>query len=109
MREILVILPETIVKDDITNTRCFDAVNSVNWNDVRLKLPSNYDEKIGFLVEFRPMDNVITYKEKMAFVTFVTLLRRMISDKKLGLNFYLPISKINENFKKVYLIDSFRK
>jgi len=41
------------------------------------------------------MENVITYKEKIAFVFFSTLIRRMICDEKLGLNFYIPISKIN--------------
>lgn len=89
------ILPETIVEDDITTTRDFEAVNSCNWNDVRLKFPSNYNEEIGFLLEFRPMENTITYKEKIAFIYFATIMRRMIGDEKLGLNFYLPISKIN--------------
>lgn len=91
------------------NTRAYDAYNSCNWNDVRLKLPQNYNKEIGFLVEFRSMDNVITYKEKMAFIIFLTLLRRMISDKKLGLNLYVPISKINENFERAILKDSFLK
>lgn len=100
IREILVILPETIVEDDFSTTRDFEAINSCNWNDVRLKFPSNYDEEIGFLIEFRPMENAITYKEKTALIYFVTLLHRMISDKKLGLNFYIPISKVNENFNK---------
>lgn len=109
IREILVVLPETIIEEDISSTREFDAINSSNWNDVRLKLPSNYDENIGFLLEFRPMENVITYKEKVAFVFFATLMRRMISDEKLGLNFYLPISKINQNFQTAVKREAFSK
>lgn len=107
MREILVVLPETIKKDDAELTRDYEAINSCNWNDIRLKFPKDYQENIGFLVEFRPMDNPITYKEKMAFIFFVTLFRRMISDKKLGLNFYLPITKINENYNRCILKDAF--
>lgn len=53
------------------------------------------------------MENVLTYKEKMAFVIFVTLLRRMITDKKLGLNLYVPISKINENFDRAIKRNAF--
>lgn len=107
VREILVVLPETIEENNAESTREYEAINSCNWNDVRLKFPFNYHKEIGFLVEFRPMENVITYKEKMAFVIFVTLLRRMISDKKLGLNFYLPISKINENFDRAIKRNAF--
>lgn len=98
MREILVIFPNLIVEDDISSTKDLDAINSSNWNDVRLKMPQNYSKDIGFLVEFRPMENVITYKEKTAFIILSTLLRRMISDPKLGLNLYIPISLLNENF-----------
>lgn len=109
IREILVVFPEDIKKDDFTTTREFDAVNSCNWNDVRLKFPADYKEDLGFLVEFRPMDNVITYKEKMALIFFTTLLRRMIGDEKLGLNFYVPISKINENFERAVRREAFTK
>lgn len=41
------------------------------------------------------MENAITYKEKVALIYFITLMRRMIGDEKLGLNFYVPISQIN--------------
>lgn len=51
----------------------YEAINSCNWNDVRLKPPSNFNNKIGWLVEFRPMDIPITNKEKTAATFFVTL------------------------------------
>lgn len=103
------ILPETIQEDDFSSTRDFEAINSCNWNDVRLKFPSNYNEEIGFLMEFRPMENMITYKEKLAFMFFSTFFRRMLSCENLGLNFYLPISKINENFETCVKREAFTK
>lgn len=39
IRECLVIFPEVVKENDISTTNDFEAINSSNWNDVRLKLP----------------------------------------------------------------------
>ena len=80
----------------------FESINSCNWNDVRLKPPQNFNKKIGWLVEFRPMDIPITNKEKTAMIFMCTVFQRMIVDEQLGVNFYVPISVVDENFNKSY-------
>lgn len=37
-------------------TKLFEAIQSSNWNDVRLKPPPSMDSQIGWRVEFRSMD-----------------------------------------------------
>ena len=82
-------------KDDTIN---YEYIQGQNWNNVRLKVPLNYDEKLGWLVEFRPMDTPILNSEKTAFVLFTKLMHRLFVDQQLGVNFYIPMSKANENF-----------
>lgn len=98
IRQYLVIFPDIVKEKDVSTTNEFEAINSSNWNDVRLKIPMNFEGELGFLVEFRPMENVITNKEKTAQTMFITLIKRMISNKELGLNMYIPITKVNENY-----------
>lgn len=45
-------------------------------------------------MEFRPCENPITIKEKVAIVFFSTLFHRMITDDKLGINFYIPMTNL---------------
>jgi glutamate--cysteine ligase catalytic subunit len=55
---------------------------------------------IGWRVEFRSMEAQVTDFENAAFVIFIVLLTRTILSR--DLNFYLPISKSDENMKKAY-------
>ena len=55
------------------------------------------------------MDNPITDREKAAVVFFFTLMQRMIVDEKLRVNFYIPISKCDENFSQAIIEDSMVK
>ena len=107
VREYLIIFPDVVKKDDVSTTNEFEAINSSNWNDVRLKLPPNYTKDLGFLVEFRPFENPITNKEKTAHTMFATLIRRMHMDSELGLNMYIPISRVNENYERSQKINAF--
>lgn len=109
VREFLIIFPELVEVDCDKTTKDFEAIQSTNWNDVRFKPPPSFDSKLGWLVEFRPMDSPITNKEKTAMIFFVTLLQRIILDHKLGVNFYIPISKCDKNFEDAVKRDSILK
>ena len=52
----------------------------------------------GWSIEFNVMETQITDFENAAFVVFAILLARIIMDKKL--NFYMPISKLDANFRR---------
>lgn len=109
IRDYLIIFPELVKKNCSCSTKDFEAIQSTNWNDVRFKPPPKYNSKLGWLVEFRPMDSPITNKEKSALVFFTTLLQRIIVDKKMGINFYTPISKCDKNFDEAVKKDSILK
>lgn len=53
------------------------------------------------------MENTITYKEKTVLTMLATLIKRMICHKELGLNMYIPISKVNENYDRSIKVNSF--
>jgi glutamate--cysteine ligase catalytic subunit len=106
LREHLIVYPDLVKKDNVENTIDFEAIQSTNWNDVRFKPPANFESKLGWLVEFRSMDSPILNKEKTALVFMTTLFQRIIIDSKLGINFYVPISKIDKNFAESIKIDA---
>ncbi len=99
IREQMIIFPDMVKKDVSDNCTDFLGIQSSNWNDVRFKPPTDLTGKSShWLVEFRPMDSPLLAKEKTAMIFWSTLFHRMIINKELGVNFYLPISKINKNF-----------
>jgi len=64
---------------------------------LRFKIPPP-NSRIGWRVEFRSMEVQVTDFENAAFSIFVLLLSRAIL--KFGLNFYIPISKVDENMQR---------
>merc|ERR1712228_731886 len=76
-----------------------------NWQNVRFKPPpSPNPHKIGWRVEFRSMELQLTEFENAAFVVFITLASRAIL--YYGLNFYIPISRVDENFHRAHKRDA---
>ncbi|CAI2167497.1 15006_t:CDS:10 [Funneliformis geosporum] len=69
-------------------------IQSTNWQTMRFKPPPP-NSNIGWRVEFRSMEIQITDFENAAFAVFIVLLTRVILSY--GLNFYIPISKVDEN------------
>lgn len=69
-------------------------IQSTNWQTVRFKPPPP-DSPIGWRVEFRSMEVQLTDYENAAFAVFIVLLTRAIMN--LGLNFYIPISKVSRS------------
>lgn len=52
------------------------------------------------------MDSPLTSREKAALIFFTKLMRNMILDEKLGVNFYIPISQADDNFRQAVERDS---
>ena len=92
VRDPLLMYDSKLENDD--STYHFNNLQSSNWESVRLKLPMP-DNSIGWRVEMRTMDVQLTEYENAAFVTFLTLLTKTMI--KYNLNFYQPISQVDEN------------
>eukprot|EP01113_Clastostelium_recurvatum_P035345 TRINITY_DN4915_c0_g1_i2.p1 TRINITY_DN4915_c0_g1~~TRINITY_DN4915_c0_g1_i2.p1 ORF type:complete len:555 (-),score=106.70 TRINITY_DN4915_c0_g1_i2:8-1672(-) len=99
IREPLVIYGDKIEIDDSQASDHFENIQSTNWQTVRFKPPPP-GSPIGWRVEFRPMEIQITDFENAAFVVFIVLLTRVISS--FDLNFYIPLSKVDENMKRAH-------
>lgn len=103
IRDPLVIYDSKIAIDDEHYSDHFENIQSTNWQTVRFKPPPP-DSSIGWRVEFRPMEIQVTDFENAAFVAFVVLLNRVISSFEL--NFYLPISLVDENMQIAHKRDA---
>ncbi|KAL0956322.1 hypothetical protein HGRIS_002474 [Hohenbuehelia grisea] len=94
IRDPIVIFSESIDLDDTSSTDHFENIQSTNWQTLRFK-PPPANSPIGWRVEFRSMEVQMTDFENAAFAVFVVLLSRAILS--FHLNFYIPISKVDEN------------
>ncbi|KYQ93916.1 glutamate-cysteine ligase [Tieghemostelium lacteum] len=106
IRDPLVIYSDKITIDDQLHSDHFENIQSTNWQTVRFKPPTP-NSNIGWRVEFRPMEVQLTDFENAAFIVFISLLVKAISELKL--NFYIPISKVDQNMKTAHFRDSCRK
>ncbi|XP_078471865.1 glutamate--cysteine ligase catalytic subunit-like [Lampetra planeri] len=98
IRDPLVLFCEKIHADDDENEAYhFECIQSTNWQTLRFKPPPP-NTNIGWRVEFRPMDVQLTDFENAAYVVFVVLLTRVILSY--GLNFLVPLSKVDQNIRK---------
>ncbi|GAA6052110.1 hypothetical protein JCM3770_006636, partial [Rhodotorula araucariae] len=103
IRDPIVIFEETMCQDDEKSSDHFENIQSTNWQTVRFKPPPP-GSPIGWRVEFRSMEVQLTDFENAAFSVFIVLLTRAIMS--LGLNFYLPISKVDENMHRAHRRDA---
>jgi len=105
IRDPLVIFNELLIQDDLNSTDHFENIQSTNWQTLRFKLPPPNTD-IGWRIEFRSMEVQLTDFANAAFSIFLLLLTRTI--KNLNLNFYIPISKIDENMQVAQVRDALR-
>jgi len=105
IRDPLVIFNELLIQDDLNSTDHFENIQSTNWQTLRFKLPPPNSD-IGWRIEFRSMEVQLTDFANAAFSVFLLLLTRAI--KALHLNFYIPISKIDENMQTAQVRDAAR-
>ncbi|KAJ3214458.1 hypothetical protein HDU67_001643 [Dinochytrium kinnereticum] len=97
IRDPLVIFSELLNVDDTLSSDHFENIQSTNWQTMRFKPPPPASN-IGWRVEFRSMEVQMTDFENAAYSIFVVLLTRTILS--FDLNFYIPLSKVDENMKK---------
>ncbi|KAG1870359.1 glutamate-cysteine ligase-domain-containing protein [Suillus tomentosus] len=105
IRDPLVIFSETINQDDTTSNDHFENIQSTNWQTLRFKPPPP-NSPIGWRVEFRSMEVQMTDFENAAFAVFIVLLSRAIL--AFNLNFYIPISKVDQNMARAQKRDAVR-
>ena len=120
-RDPLLLYSHTLDVDSSDTLVHFDNLNSSNWNNVRLKPPPIGSS--GWRIEFRPMDVSVccccccccllilpqlqlTDFENAAFLVFTNLLLRVFLQRKI--NLYIPISQMQDNFKRAFQRDSCR-
>jgi glutamate--cysteine ligase catalytic subunit len=104
IRDPIVIFNERIDQDNSKETDHFENIQSTNWQALRFKPPTQVatpDNKSvpGWRVEFRSMEIQITDFENAAYAVFIALLGQAILANNESFNFYIPISKIEENMK----------
>lgn len=103
IRDPIVIFRELLHQDNSTSADHFENIQSTNWQTLRFKPPPPGSD-IGWRVEFRPMEVQATDFENAAFTVFIVLLTRVILSYKL--NFYMPISKVDENMRVAHHRDA---
>ncbi|CAO3666245.1 unnamed protein product [Rhizopus stolonifer] len=103
IRDPLVIFKELLNVDDTVSADHFENIQSTNWQNMRFKPPPP-DSNIGWRIEFRSMEVQLSDFENAAYAVFITLLTRTIL--KFGLNFYIPISQIDQNMQTAHKRDA---
>jgi len=104
VRENLCVFKGTVESElHMNETKLFEAIQSSNWNDVRLKPPPTMDSQVGWRVEFRSMDVQPTPELTFLFSHAIQILSRTMIVLFDTINFYMPISKVDENFKRAIL------
>ncbi|EOB14747.1 Glutamate-cysteine ligase [Nosema bombycis CQ1] len=93
----------TYLKNDqisFTHTDDFENIQSSNWRSVRFKIPTENapPDLGGWKVELRSMDIQATVFENTALIYLSFLLSEAVL--LFDLNLYIPISLIDENFKR---------
>lgn len=81
-------------------TNHFEAYQSTSWNDIRFKPPPTFDSKIGWRVEFRPVEAQIMPEQNFLFSHAVVVFHRLIICEKMRVNFYIPMSLVKIYFLK---------
>lgn len=110
VRDYLIVFPERVTQKGYREDSLdFEAIQSSNWHNMRLKPPSSFDSDLGWLLEFRCMDSPLTEIEKSLMTFVVTLFFRIVCDERLDLDFYIPISLVDENYRRSFQRDAITK
>lgn len=97
IRDPVSLFSEKIHQNDEEDSDHFENIQSTNWQTMRFKPPPP-NSPIGWRVEFRPCEVQLTDFENAAYAVFIVLLTRVILS--LNLDFVMPISKVDENFRR---------
>ena len=85
---------------DIGGNNQFENIQSTNWNSLRFKIPPGVDSKIGWRIEFRPMDICLTDYENAALTVMTGMIANLVND--FDLDFIMPISLVDENMERAH-------
>ena len=108
VRDPLVIFSEKINIDDKSDMSHFENINSTNWNALRFKLPRSSDGDTCFKIEIRTLDIQISPYENTSMICMILLTYALILCSN-EINFIIPISKVDENFRRAYKKDAINK
>ena len=111
IRDTVSLFENKLYQNDEFDNDHFENIQSTNWQDLRFKPPPINNvapdgSRIGWRVEFRVMEVGLTDFENASFSIFVVLLSRAILD--FGLDFLLPLSKVDKNFDRADRRDAVR-
>lgn len=112
IRDPLVVFSERVDQDNTQDNDHFENIQSTNWQTLRFKPPALYgdvspdelSQKPGWRVEFRPMEIQLTDFENAAYSVFISLVSKAIL--KFNPDFYMSISKIDENMEIAHRVDA---
>jgi len=107
LRDPMIIFSDRIYVDDSLNTNHFENIQSMNWNSVRFKPPPSFNSSVGWRVELRTPEGQLTADENTAYTMFAYFVAQMIMKKEL--NFYIPMSKVDENMRRGHKRDAILK
>lgn len=105
IRDPISVFSEKVNQNDDVEFDHFENIQSTNWQTMRFKPPPPGSD-IGFRVEFRPLEVQLSDFENAAYSCFIVLLTRAILS--FGLNFIIPMSKVEENMKTALQKDACR-
>ena len=78
----------------------FENIQSTNWNSLRWK-PPPVESEIGWRVEFRPMDIMLTDFENAAMTIMTGMLVNLVTE--FDLDFIMPITLVDINMERAHL------
>ena len=78
----------------------FENIQSTNWNSLRWK-PPPVESEIGWRVEFRPMDIMLTDFENAAMTVMTGMLVNLVTE--FDLDFIMPITLVDINMERAHL------
>ena len=107
VRDPLVIFDQKIDIEEPDDYSHFENFQSTNWNSVRLKPPRLEDNDFCFKIEVRVPELQISPYENAAIGTFICLFSLLVY--KYDFNTIIPMSKVDENFKRAVLNDAVTK
>lgn len=104
VRDPLVIFNQKINMNDVKDRSHFENFNSTNWNSLRFKPPKIEDNDNCFKIEIRPCELQLTPFENCAIMTLCLIYAQLVM--KNDVNFIIPITQVDENFKRAHNQDA---
>ena len=106
VRDPLVIFSEKIKVTDENDMSHFENLNTTNWNSLRFKLPRPSDGDSCFKIEVRTPELQLTPFENSSLMEFILLVYLSNCYNSGNSNYIIPITMVDENFKRAYQINS---